>query len=125
MEATQNMKQGVRMGGQRSSSAMRLVANCTLLIGLAAGTTRADEPIAPPRPVPAEALPINPTPYAQPMPYRPSQYDVWQTLSVDRYGRWRPRVIYAPGSGAFYLYNGAPYPFTTAEPRRWMPYAGD
>ncbi len=38
--------------------------------------------------------------------------DVWQLFGVDGSGRFRPRVIYSP-YGAYYYYNGAPYPWTT------------
>ena len=44
--------------------------------------------------------------------------------SVDRTGHFRPRVIYAP-SGAYYLYNGAPYPWVTTHERDIMPYIVD
>src|SRR5262249_7440580 len=46
-------------------------------------------------------------------PYdRASRYEVWQYYGVDRFGRFRPRVILSP-YGAYYLYNGQPYPWVT------------
>ncbi len=57
------------------------------------------------------------------LPYeRINRYDVWQYMGVDRMGRWRPRVIHSP-VGAYYLYNGAPYPFTVTHTLDFMPYA--
>jgi len=52
---------------------------------------------------------------------------VWQNLSVDRQGYWRARVILTP-NGAFYRYNGQPFPWTTTQPllyAPYMPYATD
>jgi len=50
--------------------------------------------------------------------------EVWQYYGVDRSGRFLPRVIQAP-HGAYYLYNGRPYPWTTTRPTLHMPYALD
>jgi hypothetical protein len=49
---------------------------------------------------------------------------VWQLYGVDSTGRFRPRVIQSP-SGAYYLYNFAPYLWTTTNPLVYMPYAVD
>lgn len=56
--------------------------------------------------------------------YRTSRYDVWQFYGVDRQGKFRPRVILSP-SGAYYLYNGAPYPFWPMHQLDFMPYVVD
>jgi hypothetical protein len=56
--------------------------------------------------------------------YRTSRYDVWQLYGVDRQGKFRPRVILSP-SGAYYLYNGAPYPFWPMHQLDFMPYVVD
>jgi hypothetical protein len=80
----------------------------------------ADEPL--PRRVPAPV--IYPPPYAPPVYYRRSAYEVWQYYGVDRQGQFRPRVIYSP-SGAYYLYNGAPFPWTSTRQLEFMPYAVD
>jgi hypothetical protein len=53
-----------------------------------------------------------------------SRYDVWQYYGVDRFGRFRARVIYSP-YGAYYLYNGKPYPWTTTHALDFMPYVVD
>jgi hypothetical protein len=55
---------------------------------------------------------------------RVSRYAVWQFYGVDRTGHWRPRVISSP-HGAFYLYNGAPYPGSYNQQTEIMPYATD
>src|SRR5262249_28062119 len=52
--------------------------------------------------------------------YRKNRYDVWQAYEVDRQGYFRARVIYGP-SGAYYYYNGQPYPWTTTQPLNWKP----
>jgi hypothetical protein len=57
-------------------------------------------------------------------PHRKSHYAVWDLYGVDRTGHFRPRVIYAP-SGAYYLYNGEPYPWVTTHEREIMPYVVD
>jgi hypothetical protein len=43
--------------------------------------------------------------------YAPDPYWRMRLYAVDRYGHLRARVIYTP-NGAFYLYNGEPYPHT-------------
>jgi hypothetical protein len=50
--------------------------------------------------------------------------EVWQYYGVDRSGRFLPRVVLSP-HGAYYLYNGRPYPWTTTRPGLHMPYALD
>src|SRR5262245_56604081 len=83
------------------------------LLGLANGGSAA-EPAA-------EALPAAPPAFYYPAPPRRSAYEVWQYYAVDRTGHFRARVAYTPGY-SFYLYNGAPYPWTTTRPREFMPY---
>ena len=58
-------------------------------------------------------------PYAPPDP--PPQFgrrDVWQYFSVNSRGQFVPRVVYGP-HGAYYLYNGRPFPYTTTQPQLW------
>ncbi len=55
---------------------------------------------------------------------RPGTREVWQYYGVDNRGRWVPRVIMAPG-GSYYLYNGAPFPYTNTQPSLVMPYVLD
>jgi hypothetical protein len=83
--------------------------------------SRGDEPLPPPRrvePAPAPA-PVVIYPY-----YRVSAYAVWDHYAVDRQGFFRLRVIDTP-TGAFYSYNGKPYPWTTTHSRDYMPRATD
>jgi hypothetical protein len=67
-----------------------------------------------------------PSPDIPPTPgyYRTSRYAVWEFYAVDRFGMFRPRVIYSP-YGAFYYYNGQPFPWTVTHQRDFMTYAGD
>jgi hypothetical protein len=81
----------------------------------------AAEPLPPPRPATVEYVVV---PYSPPAFYRTSAYDVWQYYGVDRFGRWRPRVVEGP-HGPFYLYNGQSYPWMSVQPREVMPYAVD
>ena len=48
--------------------------------------------------------------------YRTNRRDVWQYYQVDRFGSWRPVVVWGP-YGAYYLYNGQPYPWATVNSR--------
>jgi hypothetical protein len=69
------------------------------------------ERLPPPRQAPVELVaPLAPMP---PMPAydRVSSYAVWQYYAVDRFNQWRPRVAISPYGGAYYLYDGSPYPF--------------
>jgi hypothetical protein len=116
---------------------MRTTCAVLVLLGLAANG-RAGEPTTPPRPVIEAELPpglFPPTPLPPLGYYRVSAYEVWQNLAVDRQGFFRARVIDTP-YGAFYRYNGQPYPWTTSHqylytpvytgtPYRYMPYADD
>jgi hypothetical protein len=98
------------------------------------------DPLSAPRSVPAPSVPLWPPPasVSAPVPYhRVSAYAVWQYYGVDRQGYFRPRVVYEPGYGSYYLYNGQPYPWLTTQPlnirpfslgtpyRNYMPYARD
>jgi hypothetical protein len=49
---------------------------------------------------------------------RTNRYDVWQYHEVDRFGRFRPLVIQSP-HGAYYRYNGQPYPWASTQPLDW------
>src|SRR5262249_50726312 len=55
---------------------------------------------------------------------QPGTREVWQYYGVDGRGRWVARVILAP-AGAYYYYNGAPFLYTTTQPRLYMPYVVD
>jgi hypothetical protein len=68
---------------------------------------------------------ILPEPAKLPASYhRTSRYDVWQFYGVDRSGRFRPRVILSP-HGAYYLYNGQPFPWVSNHPMEFAPYVVD
>jgi hypothetical protein len=96
---------------------------CFVLAGFArAGDDKQPEQL----PAPRNAAPeiILPPPGPNPMYMRRSAYDVWQHYAVDRYGYFRPRVILAP-YGAYYLYNGEPYPWVSTHQLDFMPYVVD
>ena len=90
-----------------------------LVLSLSAPLATADEPLPPPNVVP-EPPPI----FINPQWGRVGRYAAWQDYGVDRYGRWRPRVIFTP-DGPFYYYNGRPFPWMTVHPLEFMPYATD
>ena len=105
-------------------------------LGSIPGAGRADS-LPPPRPVP---IPVAPPVVFLPPPsayYRVSAYAHWQNYGVDRQGYFRPLVVYEPGYGAYYRYNGQPYPWLTTNSlnvqpfsvgtpyRSYMPYAQD
>jgi hypothetical protein len=90
-----------------------------LLAGLCVGLSAAGEPLPEPTPEPA------PLPYVEIQAWgRVNRYAVWQNFAVDRHGYFRPRVIYTP-EGAFYYYDGRPYPYLSTHPLNFMPYASD
>jgi hypothetical protein len=68
--------------------------------------------------------PLLPQAGLDPAYFRQSRMDVWQNYAVDRTGHWRPRVIYSP-SGAYYRYNGQPFPWAEVHGLEFMPYAGE
>src|SRR4051794_33581820 len=82
----------------------------------------ADESLPAPPIMPRAEMTAPPAmlPFQPPFEQRANPYDVWQYYGVDRQGRFRPRVIYSP-SGAYYLSNGAPFPWATTHPREFMP----
>ena len=100
-----------------------------LVLFCSAAVVRADdppkaEPLPPPTSVePEVTLPV--IEFAPVLPYeRINSYQKWQYFAVDRQGHWRPRVAYTPDA-AFYLYNGAPYPYTPIRYLNFMTYATD
>jgi hypothetical protein len=104
---------------------MRTTGALLVLLGLA-GIGNAAEPAAPPPVEVAPELAPAPQPLLLPQPlpplgyYRVSAYEVWQNLAVDQRGFFRARVIDTP-YGAFYRYNGQPFPFTTTQPYLYTP----
>ena len=63
------------------------------------------------------AMPFFPYPPHDPPPQF-GRRDVWQYFSVNSRGQFVPRVVYGP-HGAYYLYNGRPFPYTTTQPQLW------
>ena len=116
----------------------RSLVRLTVLAALVSvpGAGRADA-LPPPRQV---LTPVAPPLVFLPPPsayYRVSAYAPWQNYGVDRQGFFRPLVVYEPGYGAYYRYNGQPYPWMTTNSlniqpsvvgtpyRSYMPYAQD
>ena len=91
-----------------------------LFLALSAGLAAAGDPA----PEPAPPLLLPPPAVLNPQWGRVGRYAAWQNYSVDRFGRWRPRVLYTP-DGAFYTIDGRPFPWTSIHPLEWMPYASD
>jgi|SRR6516164_1148678 hypothetical protein len=93
---------------------------------LASSTVDVDRDTAPEvLPAPKQYVAEPQKPALELLPYeRINRYDIWQYYAVDRKGTWRPRVLYSP-YGAFYLYNGASYPYTPIRPLNFMPYVLD
>lgn len=88
----------------------RLAALFPLGVSVIAAEPVQEELPPPPRQLPAEVVPFVPGPPPISPYYRTSRYDVWQWYGVDRFGNFRPRVALTP-YGAFYVYDGSPYPF--------------
>ena len=108
------------------------VASVFVALSLAAPAL-ADEPppvetLPPPRPAPPPAAVPGPMP-GPPVPVelmlfpRQNRYAIWQYYAPDYYGYWRPRVI-ATAEGAYYLYNGEPFPYTV-HPGEFRPLVGN
>jgi hypothetical protein len=95
-----------------------------------ASLNEAAEPLPPPKRVesmpPPRVLeePVLPHAGLDPAYFRQSRMDIWQNYAVDRTGHWRPLVIYSP-SGAYYRYNGQPFPWAEVNGPEFMPYAGE
>jgi len=98
---------------------MARLTGSVLAVLILAVVARADDPLPPPRVV--EGPPV--MTFGGPI-YRRSAYEVWQNYGVDRHGFFRPLVVYSP-YGAYYRYNGAPFPWTTTHQREFMPYVVD
>jgi hypothetical protein len=52
---------------------------------------------------------------------RVSRYEVWQNVGVDRYGRFRPVVIYSPYA-SYYRATHEPYPYVSTYSWEFTPY---
>jgi hypothetical protein len=59
-----------------------------------------------------------PAPPPQLVFQRPNRYAVWQYYAVDGRGHFVPLVVDSP-VGPVYLYNGAPAPWVTVNPRSY------
>jgi hypothetical protein len=105
---------------------MRLAVVCTIVL-LVASVLPAAEPPALKPPPEAIAAPAAPAYVVVAPPgsyYRVDRYAVWQNYGVDLQGRFVARVVEGP-CGAYYYYNGAPYPWASTHPLYHMPHAGD
>jgi len=115
----------MRSQGHRAGPLTCLVLSTILLaFGLAAP---ASEPTTTVLPAPQVLTPTPgpwPPVHSDPLYFRTNRYDVWQYYGVDRRGYFRPRVVLAPG-GAYYLYNGKPFPWTVNHSLDFMPYVVD
>jgi hypothetical protein len=83
----------------------------------------------PPAQLPAPRVlhaPVVPVPVIETYPgyYRTSYYAIWDYYGVNRAGRFRPLVVYSP-YGAYYRYNGRPFPWTQEHQGEIMPYIVD
>ncbi|HXG09125.1 MAG TPA: hypothetical protein VNK04_04990 [Gemmataceae bacterium] len=95
-----------------------------LLAARPASAAEPGEPLPAPRPLAPAVVPL-PSPWPGPHPFmRRSRYEVWQYWGVDRQGFFKPLVVASP-YGAYYLYNGKPYPWAYTHPLDWMPYVVD
>jgi hypothetical protein len=120
-----------------------LTAMLVVVSGIRADEPQKAEQLPLPREVPAELLPaprmlpdqalppgipgphMVPGPYAPPDP--PPQFghrSVWMLLEPNQFGVPANRVVNSP-FGAYYLYNGAPYPAATTRPHFYRPYLVD
>ena len=95
-----------------------------LLFGIAPYSTFAQEPAKQP---PIEWTPAPRSVTTQFLPYyipnslpMPGTREVWQYYGVDSTGRFRALVVNSP-LGAYYLYNGQPYPWRMLNQRLIMP----
>lgn len=95
-----------------------IVAGLLVTCVVCAAEPAAEEKLPAPRQVPEVIGP----PLPNPMYYRRSHYDVWQMYAPDMAGYWKPRVIVSP-SGAYWAYNGAPYPYLVINQGAVMPTA--
>ena len=119
----------------------RLTLAVLLLWPLAASADPPPEEIPAPRPVPevapgpAVALPPRPilplsSEFWPPAPLLPpvqpefGRRSVWQFYGVTRRGQFRPLVVETP-YGAYYRYNGAPFPWIGIRTDHYMPYVVD
>ncbi len=108
-----------------------LVGSLGALVSLGAPLRAADpapEPLPAPRLVtpPVAAPVVMPAPVVDPYGgfYRPSHLAVWDYYGVDRFGRYRPRVVYSP-YGPYYLHNKEPFPWAQMYQREFMGYIVD
>jgi len=76
---------------------------------MSSGWVRAQFP-HPPAPPTGSVFVEGPVFLGPPPGYRPSAYEHWQYREVTSRGLFRPVVLYSATYGAYYLYNGAPFP---------------
>jgi hypothetical protein len=101
-----------------------VITGALMSVGKAVAQQAPAEPLGPPRVLESPRVEILPGPavyYSYP---RISRYAVWQNYGVDRYGKFRPLVVYSP-YGSYYRYNHEPFPWTQMYPGEFMPYVVD
>ncbi len=104
----------------RLTLALLVAALCSSSLARAEEPAPKGEPLPLPRPVSSNLFSY----YLPSSLPQPGTREIWQYYGVDSTGRFRARVILSP-LGAYYLYNGEPYPWTTTRPLSHMPYALD
>ncbi len=72
--------------------------------------------VLPPHGRPIAGLPLAASPVPPPG-YQPSAYQVWQNYGLTYNGWLRPRIMQTP-YGGYWLYNGAPFPYSYVMPGR-------
>lgn len=100
-----------------------IILSLCLLFPAASPGQEAEKPKVETAPPPRLIEPAPPINLFQPAPLPMSKHgtrEAWNDYAVDRFGRWRPRVILAP-FGSYYYYNGQPYPWTTTNPGSFRP----
>jgi hypothetical protein len=81
----------------------------------------AAEALPPPRLVlPPAVMAPPPMPVELMLFPRQNRYEQWQYYGVNRMGYRRPKVIYS-AEGAYYYYNGAPFPWAVTHPEEVAP----
>ncbi len=107
----------------RSAFYLAVLGVHVLLASSVAAADPVPDQLPAPRLIPAEPVPeavFAPPPAFQ----RTNRYAIWDYYGVNRYGQFRPLVVYSP-YGSYYKYNGQPFPWVQSYQREFMPYIVD